>query len=439
MFADVTQKWVPSLGKVVEHINGKAGAPEYLYKTMLRPEFSVDQKWSTASVDTTFVAADFVDPNSPLPLKKRDAIESHSGSLPTLGMKLTMNRAEINAVQMMQARGVASEELVRKVMNDALRCVTGIQEQLEWSFLEGLSNGYTGVVGADGKMARIDYGYKARNMYSSIANWFEDGGATPVSDIARVLEKAQGTTKIMIGRRAFNTLRRSAEGRFLAAASNGVPIVSTSRESIRNLPIATPARFAEAFRDEYGVDFVIVDRTIYREANGKRTPMRPWNEDKIVFLKSDVVGALVYGALPEETANIAGVTTAKPLPYALLRKYSTLEPYTEVTDVMGLVAPIIEGGADIFVLDIAGGAVIDRTAESADSGDKKTTINGKAYDKAKLIKALNAKLGLKLPANTGDDTIIKRINELNDADEAAVLAESEVATASGSDAAHAGV
>ncbi|MDO4691893.1 MAG: major capsid protein [Porphyromonadaceae bacterium] len=416
LFSEISKKWLPVISKIDERINGKKKELVYLHKTMLRPEFSIDQRYTTAGVDTTYVAADFVDPNSPLPIKRRDSLEASSGELPTIGMKMVLNRRQINDINLMISRKVASEEVVKKVINDALRCTVGMQEQLEYSFLEGLSNGVVGVLDTNtGRMIRIDYGYKASNMYGASVPW-GGNGATPIDDIVRVLSVARGTRYIMLSKMAYNTLRRSRQARELVAGSSGITVVETSQ-----LPLPTPNRFDEAFREEYGVEFIVVDRTVYREVNGKRVAIEPWAKEKVVFLQSDKVGALVYGSLPEEDAEIAGVDKSKPMPYALLRKYSTLEPYTEVTDIMGVVAPIIEGAHDIFVLDIAEAKEVDTNAESSDGGDTKITIAGQAYTKSEVIKALKAIIGGNIPANIGDDKLILKINELSDEDEAKLM------------------
>lgn len=416
LFQDISSKYLPVVGKLVEKINGKDEPLKYLHKEMLRPAFSIDQRYTTANVDTTYVAADFVDPNSPLPVKRRDSIAQSSGELPTIGMKMSLNRRQINDIQLMIARKVATQEVVNQVINDSVRCVVGMDEKLEATFLEGLSNGVVGILDGDkGQMIRLEYGYQPSHMYGAVRAW-GNKDAEPLSDLVRVLDKATGVRKIMLSKYAYNLLRSSLEAREFVANHSGVVVVESSK-----LPIPTADLFNQAFRAEYGADFIVVDRTIFYEVNGQRKSSEPWNRNKVVFLKSDRVGALVYGTLPEEQAEIAGVIKSKPNAYSLLRKYSTLEPYTEVTDIMGIVAPIIEGGNDIYVLDIAEAKEVDTTAETSDGDDTKVTIAGQAYTKSEVIKALKAIIGGNIPANIGDDKLIAKINELSDDDEAKLM------------------
>jgi len=68
LFIEYIRKIFPKLQTIIERINGKRGNQlTYLHKTMLRKEYSADQKWESASVNTTYVAADMVAMDSPLP------------------------------------------------------------------------------------------------------------------------------------------------------------------------------------------------------------------------------------------------------------------------------------------------------------------------------------------------------------------------------------
>lgn len=56
----------------------------YLYKEMLTDVYSADQKWEGSSAKTTYVAADIVEMDSDIPLKKRGQIATSNGKLPRL-------------------------------------------------------------------------------------------------------------------------------------------------------------------------------------------------------------------------------------------------------------------------------------------------------------------------------------------------------------------
>lgn len=414
LFFDFTASVYPVIRKYIEMVNGKRKAPSYLFEEMLRKEFSPTQKWDSANVNTTYVAADIVDINSPLPVKRRDSISRANGNLPNMGMKLKLNASDINNINIMVAQGVLTQEVTNKLLNDSVRCANGIKERIESCLLQALSEGVYAVDNEDnvGTAMRLDFGFLPGNCYGAVKPWGEEG-ATPLTDMARVLGNHSDIKYVMLSKQAYNLLRRSDEAKSLVAAYTGATIVD-----IKNYPTPTPSNFNEAMTDEYGIEFIIVDRTVYIERNGSRTPTRPWNDNKVTFLVEKQVGALVYGQHPEETNPVEGVQYAKPLEYALLSKYSKNDPLEEFTAIQGIVAPILENVDQIYSLDIASSEVVDDNKEKQDTSDLKLTVWGQTYTKSEVIKALGTITGSRLPHNISDEKLVAKINELSDDEEA---------------------
>ena len=75
----------------------------YLFKTMLRKVYSPDQKWEGTSAKTTYVAADMVAMDSPLPIKSRPTVATSNGKLPKVGMKKKLQETDINNINIMKA------------------------------------------------------------------------------------------------------------------------------------------------------------------------------------------------------------------------------------------------------------------------------------------------------------------------------------------------
>ena len=160
-----------------------------------------------------------------------------------------------------------------------------------------------------------------------------------MSAIKRVLEDATSTSLIMMSKKAFDSLRQSTEGKELAANYAGAIVMTNSV-----LAVPTPDKFKQAFKDETGCDIIVVDRTVFREkTDGSRVKTRPFNDNKVVFLSSTQVGALVYGNCVEQGKPVTGVMYTNPVPYALLSRYAENNPYKEFTAIKGICAPIIEG------------------------------------------------------------------------------------------------
>lgn len=426
LFIEIVSKVFPSLPALIEKINGKrAKQPEYLHKRMLRTEYSADQKWESASVNTTFVSADMVAMDSPLPPKKRDSVGHSSGILPKIGMKKVMSETLINSVNIMRAQGASWETIARKLTDDAVACATGIDEANEANFLAGLSNGVIAVQDDKntGTALRVNFGYLPENTFGvATLNEVSD------EDIKRVIAKADedgnSISVIALATSTYNKIRQTNWAKALVANYRG-----QSFSNPASLPVPTAAAFDEAFRDDNnGIGFLKIDRSIISEKNGVRKSYKPWNANRLVFLTTEEVGALVWGTLAEMTNPVDGVVYSRVDNYKLISKYSKNDPLQEFTSGQALVLPVIESVDQIYVLDISEAEVVDETAEGSDSTDTYITIWGQKYNKATFISTMKA-LGFSINANATDATVINKVNQLSDADETALRDAVETAKA----------
>ena len=409
-FVGYIRKIFPRLQNVVDTVNGT-----YLHKSMLRKVYSADQKWSNAAVNTTYVAADMVSMNSPLPIKSRDAIAHANGSLPKIGMKKIMFESDINTVNIMKAQGAEWTNIANKLTSDPIACSVGIDEQNEANFLTGLSNGIVAVEDENntGTALRINFGYLPENCFG-----VETQNELTLDDIKRVLAYADnnGDTiiTICIALSTYNKLRQTQGAKELVANYRGQTFDSNTK-----LPVPTASLFDEAFADDNnGVAFLKIDRSIISEKNGKRKPYKPWNQNKLIFLTTEEVGALVWGTLAEKTNPVEGVVYSTVDEYKLISRYRTTEPFTETTSGQALVLSVIENVDQIYSLDISEAQAVDTSAETSDSTDAKITIWGNTYKKPEFVKEFNKITGKNLASTIADDKLIAAVNRLNDFDEA---------------------
>ena len=416
----------------------------YLYKSMLREVYSADQKWEGTSANTTYVAADVVEMDSPIPLKKRGAIATSNGKLPKIAMKRTLFESDINNINIMkaqyenlntransfaeqglteqaattrQAAENAKARIINKLMNDGVACSVGIEERNELNFLSGLSNGIIAIEDADnsGKAIRVNYGYMPGNSFKTATN-----GVTEREDFEKIFEKANadGNTiiKVMLSKNQLKKIRKDQWAKELVADYEGKTYTDDTK-------LKTPSEksFAEAFEDEFGATIQAVNRTVVIEKNGKHHYVKPWNENNIIFLCNEEVGSLVWGTLAESTNPVEGVKYSTVDSYKLISKYSKNEPsLQEVTSGQALILPVIEDVDQIYILSTKSEEV-DADAEKSDTGDTTTTYKGKKYLKTELVNALKS-VGASVKVNSTDETLIKALNALSDEDEARVLA-----------------
>ena len=401
----------------------------YLHKEMLLPVYSSDQKWEGTSAKTTYVAADMVAMDSPLPIKKRGTLATSNGKLPKVGMKKILRETEINAINIMkahyetatssEAKNAEKQRILTKLLNDGDACSIGIDEKNEANFLTALSEGVLLVEDEDnaGTGLRVNFGYLDSNTFGTIKK-----GHVSYEDIENIRSKADSDgntiTTLMLAKSKLNEIRKERWARELVADMDDKVYTDDS-----TLKVPSVSKFTQAFQDEFDIQLKVVDRSVIFEKNGIQKSKKPWNADRMVFLCSDTVGSLVWGSLAEATNPVEGVKYAMVDQYKLISKYSKTDPLQEMTNGQALVLPVIEDVDQIYILDCVEdkSAEVDKTVEAADTTDEFTTVNGKKYKKVDLIAQLKA-LGVKVGKKASDEDVISAVNSLSDEQEAALFA-----------------
>jgi hypothetical protein len=392
---------------VVTKINGGKTELTYLHKTMLTEELSTDLKWSTLTVNSTIVAADIVAMDSPLPLKKRDAIGTANGEITKLGMKKKLTEKQLSDIDTLVAKKVENKVIIEKIFNDAVSCTMGIYEKMEYVFLSALSTGIALIEDTEnvGTGIRIDYGYSDANKFGVVKAW-SDTASKPLDDIQRVIKEARSKGVslrfMMMDQNTFDNLAANDQTRQYFAFSQN--FVGSS------VPVPDQEQVNMMLQKRYKLTIVIVDRTVITERDGIRTVQTPWAENKVIFLETQKVGRLVYGILAEETRQSKAATYAKAGKYILLKKWSEEEPFSEHTSSQALAIPVIDAVDSIYLLD-SEEAAIDAQTE----GDANFLYLTVSYTKASVASALKlAYPATKLTVASTDAKLLEAINKLSE-------------------------
>ena len=427
LFAKYVAALMASLVTLIEKVNGKREATlTYYHKntSILKKVFSADGKWESTSVNTTYVAADFVSMDSPLPIKSRDSIATANGKLPKLGISKTLKESDIDALNTMEAQpgdaGVRARRIRKKLADDPVACNVGLDELLEYSFLFGLSHGYVAMPDDDhpNAMLRLNFGYFDKNTFGASVK-----GQISLEDIKRVISAADEANdtiiKIWIDKTDFDALRQTREAKELCANYRGQTYTKDTE-----LPVPTAKLFREAFEDDTNVTFEIVNRSIQFEKDGRKKSVKPWAKHRLIFVCNEQIGSLVYGTLAEATNKVEGVLYQLIDDFKLISKYSLTNPLREMTGGQAKAACIIEDVDQIYVYDFNEGTSeeVNATEEAKDSDDTKITVWGKTYTKSEVIASLKSITGDRIAANIGDEKLIEKINELSDEQEEALKA-----------------
>jgi len=425
LFAKYVAKFFPKLQRLIEKVNGRRNKNiTYLHKgdgAMLRKEYSPDNKWESTSVNTTYVAADFVAVDSELPIKSRDTIASANGKLPKIGMSKILKESEINNINVMEAQGGNAQTITRKLADDAVACSVGLDERNEYNFLFALSNGYVAIKDEDNPNAllRLNFNYLGSHTFGASTK-----DEVSLEDIKRVISKADADgnsiIQICIAKSAYDKLRATRAAKELVANYNGQSFTQDSA-----LPVPTSSKFNEAFADDNnGITFRVINRSVIIEENGRKVSKKPWNASRLVFICNEVVGTLVYGRLAEQTNPVKQVTYNLVDKFKLISKYSLVNPLREVTAGQAFVAPIIEDVDQIYVLDVSEAQEVDTEAEAGDTSDAYVTVWGSKYKKPEFIAAMKA-MGVSIAVNATDQTVLNKVNQLSEEQEARLKKEVE--------------
>jgi len=341
--------------KTVETLNGKPNeaALTYMFKTMLRKEFSITGKWETINTLNTRVSADVVAMDSSLPLKRRDSIKKASGDIPKIGMELWLNETQLTELDTLVATKVDDKIILAKLFQDLPRVITGVYELTERMFLEGLSTGLVSLTEDKntGTLIRLDYGYLDENKFGVSILW-DNTTAKPLDDLAAVLKKAKHTdgntiTDVYMDDITFDKFVKTNQVKEYFAFSIGFFGDKTI------VPIPTQEKINAALKadNKYKFEIHIVDRTVIVEKRGKRTTVTPWSEGKVILTTSKEVGVLTYARLAEQNRPVEGVSYQTADEYILVSKYRNNSPLAEHTTSQARVVPVICNVEQIYLVD----------------------------------------------------------------------------------------
>ena len=410
---------MPRLQRLVEKVNEKRqDTRTYLHKdsTILRKEFKSDNKWEASSVNTTYIAADFMAFDSPVDIKTRPTISKANGKLPKAGIGRNLTESELTDLQNLAANGGNDERVARRIADDLVFCNVGLDELYEWAFLYGLYWGFVGMPDIDNpqNMMILDFQYLPENIFGT-----ETKGVITLDDIERVFsaisENQDSVDTVWISKSALKELRRTRRAQELVADADEKVYTDDT-----TLKTPSESKFIQVFEDEYECRLRVIDRTIVFEKNGKKIKRKPWGNERIIFTCNPTVGTFAYGELAENRNRVNGVVYNLVDDYKLVARYSVNDPsLVEKTTGQSIAAPIIEDTDQVYVLDSTKSVEVDETAEQEDEDDKFITYEGKKYNKASFVNALNALTGGRMSATSSDDAILKKVNTLSDEQEEA--------------------
>ncbi len=335
---------------VAERLNEKRqNALPYLYKDLLEPQFSADGRWASILAEYTRVAADVVSLDSELPLKSRDTIETATGFIPKMGMKLYLTEKQMKDIDSMIAQNMPVNRIVNAIFNDNPRVIEGVWERIEDIFLSELSTGVGLSSRNNGTGVRINMNFYDANKFGVAALW-SAATATPLDDIQKLVDKSiddqNVITDVYLDDFALKALYRSGQVRSQYAFNQGIATDGTSV-----IPVLDLDKITDIFMTKWNIRVHRVARKIKTEINGVKQNHSPWHKGTLAFVCDDQLGSLVWTNVAESTRPVEGVMYQTVDEYLLVSKYSKTDPLREFTSSQAMVVPILNNVDRIYLLD----------------------------------------------------------------------------------------
>lgn len=341
--------------RIVESLNGKnTDTLTYMFKEMLRKEYSPSGKWQAINVLNTRVSADYVALDSSLPLKRRDSIGKVTGDIVKSGMELWLNETQLTELDTMIAQGVDDATIVAKLFQDTPRVISGVYELMERSFLEGFSTGVTVIDDSEnvGLGVRMDFGYLDENKLKVIDLWSNPATAKPLDDLrgAKKKAKAKGIdlTEVYMDNYAFDNFVATDQVKNYFAWSLRFNVAT----NLMQVPTLEDINAAFARDNKYRITIHIVDRDIINERNGVRTVVTPWQEGIVIMTASTQVGILSWARLAEQNHPLPNVAYQTVDDYILVSMFRENRPsLKEFTTSQARVVPVISNVESIYQIN----------------------------------------------------------------------------------------
>lgn len=349
-FVKWVAKYLPGVTvRITKRLNDSTNPLPYLFKSLLRQQYSVDGKWEALIQENVLVSADYVAMDTDSPLKKRDSMGKASGDIPKMSMELWLNEKQLTDLDSLIAQGGTDAQIVAELFKDTQKVLGGAYELNEATFLEALSTGQAVVTDSDnvGTGIRLDYGYLTDHKFG-VAKALTDPTAKFWDDFKKIQDKA-----IADGNPIQVAYADSATINAIAALDQTRQLYAFGQNFVGgNIPVPDLEQLNQLAQRRGGFQFVSVDRTIRKEKNGIRKAIKPWKAGSIVYTTAGPVGSLVYAKLAEQNHPVAGVTYQLVDGYILVSKYRKNEPsVSEFTKMQARVVPVISNVDEIYLQD----------------------------------------------------------------------------------------
>ena len=279
-------------------------------------------------------AASVITRGSSAPLRSRATLDKLSGEVPVIAEKFALKESDMRDWLTLQSLPVSDEVKKEQILNlifaDVKRAANAAHKRLDYMVLEAL---YTGAISLDlnsnpdGQVSNnaIDLLMPSANKTTVAINWATSATATPIKDIQAVVtyHQARGVTfeKILVSPALLINILKTKEVTDMVSALNAV---------MGKAGFATLTRLNELL-SETGLPMIeLVNETIGIEKDGVITSVRPFGDEKAVFVPAGPLGEIANAFSIEQLRPVEGIAYATQ-DSVLISKWSQNDPWAEWT------------------------------------------------------------------------------------------------------------
>lgn len=342
----------PVVVALQETFNGENAVPSYRFRNGLAKRYSFDGTWKSLGFDNGLIAADIVALDSPLPIKERPAISQATGEAFKIGTELSMNETDLKQLRLLYAAGNDTAQAQSMYFRNTRRVYGGVLEQIEYRYLQGLSQGFfvaqaNGVAAASqnnvGLSLRADFGYQ--NLYNASVVWGTTG-YTALGDLVALQNAASDNGAVIIKFMMDNATKNQ-----LLQSPDAANFVANYAGYQNNGGAPTMTRLNEALQGEYGFTIEVVNRAITTQINGVKTTQNPWAAGQVIGVTQEEVGTLVWSDVEENNSRSELANYAVAEDFILISQYRTIRPsLKEWTASQAVASPVINASV-VYKLD----------------------------------------------------------------------------------------
>ena len=303
------------------------------------------------------IAADVVSRGATIPRKQREAISNLRGEIPKIAASRIMEENDLNEYDVALALS-SNNPNVRAIVefwaNDMEFCWNAVASRLEWIALKQISTGKVSLTNTnnDAVVTEFAVDYQIPDAQKSgVTKAWTDAAAKPFEDLRLKIKAAKA--KSINPKFAFmnlDTFGTMAENESVIKACASFASVALNISQTPSLEQVNAA--LRGLPNLNGLQIVVIDQDITTEVKGERVTGNPFENEVVTLTESKVLGQTFWKTPIDMKLTSSAALKVMNGP-VMVKKFSTEEPITEVTQGIANAFPAWSGSTRSLLVDVA--------------------------------------------------------------------------------------